>query len=72
MDSFNYTTLDGDRIDNLAVKFYGNVNGIAIISDANPDVPLDAVFPLGTILIIPIIEQIIIDKTSNLPPWKRQ
>lgn len=71
MDSFNYTTIDGDRIDILAVKFYGNVSGISIISDANPDVPLEAIFPLGTVLIIPIIKQVMTDKTNTLPPWKR-
>ena len=44
MASFNYTTVEGDRIDLLAAKFYGSMDGIAIISDANPLVPLTAVF----------------------------
>ena len=35
MSSFNYTTVEGDRIDLLAAKFYGSMDGIAIISDAN-------------------------------------
>ena len=34
MASFNYTTVEGDRIDLLAAKFYGSMDGIAIISDA--------------------------------------
>ena len=55
MASFNYTTVDGDRIDLLAAKFYGSMDGIAIISDANPLIPLTAVFPLGTVLVIPIV-----------------
>ena len=47
MASFNYTTVEGDRIDLLAAKFYGSMDGIAIISDANPLVPLTAGFFLG-------------------------
>ena len=55
MASFNYTTVEGDRIDLLAAKFYGSMDGIAIISDANPLVPLTAVFPLGTVLVLSLI-----------------
>jgi phage tail protein X len=71
MDSFNYTTKDGDRIDALAARFYGNNRGIEIIADANPDVPLTAVYPLGTILIIPIQDDTVFNQTNNLPPWKK-
>jgi phage tail protein X len=71
MKSFNYTTVEGDRIDALAVKFYGGNYGISIISDANPDVPMTAVYPLGTVLIIPIIDDSIIDDKTDLPPWKQ-
>lgn len=71
MASFNYTTKEGDRLDLLAHKFYGNSDGIRIIIDANPGVPVEAQFAVGTTLIIPIIEQAKkIDKT-NLPPWKQ-
>ena len=55
MSSFNYTTVEGDRIDLLAAKFYGSMDGIAIISDANPLIPLTAVFPLGTVLVLSLI-----------------
>ncbi len=70
MESFNYITKEGDRIDTLAVKFYGGLYGIAILSDANPSIPLDAVFPLGTVLIVPIIE-VPENPSNNLPPWKK-
>ena len=66
MSSFNYTTVEGDRIDLLAAKFYGSMDGIAIISDANP-----AVFPLGTVLVIPIVEDSDMHVNTDLPPWKR-
>lgn len=71
MESFNYTTVEGDRIDTLAFRFYGSNAGIAVIADANPAVPLDAVYPLGTVLIIPIVEDMHITDKNDLPPWKR-
>ncbi len=72
MASFNYTTVEGDRIDLLAAKFYGSMDGIAIISDANPLVPsFTAVFPLGTVLVIPIVEDSEMNVNTDLPPWKR-
>jgi phage tail protein X len=71
MESFNYTTTEGDRIDTLAVKFYGGNNGISIITDANPDVPITAIYPVGTVLIIPIVEDEEVNNVSDLPPWKQ-
>ena len=71
MASFNYTTVEGDRIDLLAAKLSGSKVGFAIISDANPLVPLTAVFPLGTVLVIPIVEDSEMNVNTDLPPWKR-
>lgn len=71
MASFNYTTTEGDRIDTLAVKLYGSSRGIAIIADANPSVPLTPIFSLGTVLIIPIIDDTELITNNDLPPWKR-
>ena len=71
MDSFNYNTVEGDRIDLLAGRFYGNMQGISILSDANPSVPLDAIFPIGTVLIVPIIDENQSINPENLPPWKQ-
>lgn len=71
MESFNYTTAEGDRIDTLAHRFYGSNAGISVIADANPDIPLTAVFPVGTALIIPVTDDTQITDKSNLPPWKQ-
>ena len=71
MASFNYTTVEGDRIDLLAAKFYGSMDGIAIISDANPLVPLTAVIPQGTVLVITIVEDSEMNENTDKPPWKR-
>ena len=71
MGSFNITTKDGDRIDQLAHRFYGSQAGISIIADANPSVPLYPVYPIGTSLIIPIIEDDQVVTNELLPPWRR-
>ncbi|MDL2289962.1 tail protein X [Paludibacteraceae bacterium OttesenSCG-928-F17] len=71
MDSINYKTVEGDRIDTLAQKYYGGMQGIKIIADANPSVPLDAIFPMGTVLLIPIIDDEGNQTKENLPPWKQ-
>ena len=71
MISFNYITREGERIDQLADRFYGGMHGISILADANMSVPLDAIFPMGTVLIIPIIDDTQVITNDNLPPWKR-
>lgn len=55
----------------LLPSFTAKMDGIAIISDANPLVPLTAVFPLGTVLVIPIVEDSEMNVNTDLPPWKR-
>jgi len=71
MESFNYTTVEGDRLDTLAARFYGGSYGISILTDANPDVPITAVYPLGTVLIVPIVDEIEVVASTDLPPWKQ-
>lgn len=71
MSSINYTTVEGDTWDNIAYKFYGDIKAMNTITDANLNVPLDEILPIGTNLVIPIIE----DNdtavlTENVPPWK--
>lgn len=59
-DIYVYTT-EGDRLDNLANAYYGDPTLYWIISAANPDLPLNSLFPTpGAQLRIPAnIEQII-------------
>ena len=71
MESFNYHTREGDRIDLLAHRFYGGNFGISLLVDANPSVPMYDIYPIGTILLIPIIENMPETENINLPPWKR-
>jgi len=70
MALFNYATIENDRIDNLAQMFYGGMHGISILANANPLVPMYPVFPIGTSLVVPIIEPEVVSTNNNLPPWK--
>lgn len=67
-----YTTIEGDRWDNLAYRAYGDAVSYKIITDANPLVPLYDILPGGLDLQIPVIDtpQTSLDK-SLLPPWKQ-
>lgn len=62
---------DGQRWDTVAYEAYGDVAKLSDIIAANPDVPITAIIPEGTRLLIPIVETVAveIDKTL-LPPWK--
>ena len=71
MASFNYSTVEGDRVDNLSQRFYGGQYGISILLDANPFIQIEAIFPIGTVLVVPIIESEQVIDNSLLPPWKR-
>lgn len=72
MSSINYTVKQGERWDQLAYRFYGSVNAMNVLTTANPTVPLSDVLEMGTVLIVPILDQsdssVI---TQNLPPWKQ-
>lgn len=71
MRSLNYMTKQGDRLDLLAHEFYGSIQGISRIVDANPKVPVYPVFEAGVILTIPIIDDNQTVESVLLPPWKR-
>ena len=72
MASLNYTVLQGERWDIIALKMYGNISGIKTLIEANPQVPIDPILPDGSKLVIPIIEPTSTDiATSKLQPWKR-
>ena len=69
MTSFNYTTIAGETWGSISYKMYGSVAGIVNLVEANPYVPVDAVFAAGIKRIIPILENYTVT-TSNTPPWK--
>lgn len=70
MASYQYIVKSDERWDNIANAAYGNPGLIELIVQANPNVLVAAVVPAGTILEIPIIEEV--NPTTDkdlLPPW---
>lgn len=63
-----YTTKQGDRWDNIAVKFRGDTFDYADIIEANPHIPIKATLDEGLEIRIPIKEAVSEDK-SKLPVW---
>ena len=60
------------RWDSLSYEAYGNDFDFEKIQKANPTIPLMAIIPSGTSVIIPLVESTseAVDP-NNLPPWKR-
>lgn len=65
---FEYTTMQGDTFDILALDAYNDESFAATIIQANPDYANVIVFSAGVKLKIPVIETA---AASTLPPWKR-
>ena len=80
MEFIEYTTVQGDRLDLIAFKMYGNPHlwddpeqlGNGILS-ANPGLPIIDQYEGGIKLAIPVIDSQGAGLTNNLklPPWKR-
>lgn len=48
-----YTTVEGDRIDSIAERFYGNSNSWWFIAAANPEVFYPGRIEAGTVIRVP-------------------
>lgn len=64
-----HVTSDGERWDQIAHRYYGDVYGYERILAANPHVPIRPVLPGGIRLLIPVLEAQ--PDAAELPPWKR-
>ncbi|CBJ43021.1 tail protein X [Ralstonia solanacearum] len=64
-----HITTEGERWDQLAMRYYGDPLAYESIVAANPHVPLTVTLPAGLTLSIPVIEQN--DLSEELPPWLR-
>jgi len=69
-DYIFHKTVQGERLDNTAYKYYKNSYLIKPIIEANPHIKA-AVFEEGEIIKIPIDEEITADNKSLLPIWKQ-
>lgn len=65
---YNYTTLQGDTFDMIALDFYNNESFASKIIETNPDYCNVIIFEAGIELKIPIVEE---QAQVTLPPWKR-
>ena len=64
-----HITIEGERWDQLAYRYYGSAHRYDPIIRANPHVPLATTLPGGLTLSVPVIEQQ--DLSEELPPWLR-
>lgn len=65
-----HVTVQGDRWDLLAWRYYRDPLAYERIIDANPGVPIAPVLPGALRLVIPVLTTTDI-LTTDLPPWKR-
>ncbi|MBO1548752.1 MULTISPECIES: tail protein X [Yersinia pseudotuberculosis complex] len=62
-----HITIEGERWDNIAWRYYGDPYLYPLIIAANPHVAITAALSSGIRLAIPIIERP--KTTRDLPPW---
>lgn len=63
-----YTTVQGDMLDSIAYKCYGDESGVNVLMAANETYVDTVVFPAGVVLDVPEYTKPV---TSTLPPWRR-
>lgn len=70
-ENTQYVVKEGERWDTVSQKAYGRASLFSGIISANPLVPITPRLKGGTVLIIPMIDEID-SKTDKekLPPWK--
>jgi phage tail protein X len=71
-ESTQYIVKEGARWDTISFKAYGRASLMQPIIEANPKVPITPRIAAGTVLTIPVIEEIEVKTDKELlPPWKR-
>jgi len=66
-----HTTIDGERWDLLAWRYYRDVREMPRLIAANPHAPRAGILPAGLKLAVPLIERPAAVAAAGLPPWKR-
>lgn len=70
--TIQYVATEGERWDTVALKAYGNPMLTKPIIEANPHVLITDRLTAGTVLILPVMdEELIQTDLELLPPWKR-
>lgn len=65
----NYTTVQGDSFDLIALLHYGHERYASLIIQANPDYGDVLIFEAGVTLNLPELPASV--QASTLPPWRR-
>lgn len=72
VEFIEHTTIDGERWDQLADRYYGNALLYRYIVRANPYVDITPLVPSCVTLRIPLLEQTAIaEDKGDLPPWRQ-
>lgn len=72
MATIQYITNEGERWDTIAYKVYGNAGLAQEVIRANPLVPIADKLPGGTVLDIPVKEEVeVLTDSEKLPIWKQ-
>ncbi len=64
-----YTTVQGDKWDEIAHKVYGDTKFTDVLLEANAEYRYIFIFSAGIVLDVPEVETRI--TSDDLPPWKR-
>ncbi|WP_156443791.1 tail protein X [Burkholderia savannae] len=64
-----HITVESERWDQIAYRYYGDPLAYERIIAANPDVPITPQLPSGIALSIPVVSDN--EVTEDLPPWMR-
>lgn len=62
-----HITVEGERWDQIAMRYYGNAFCYEHIIVANPTIPLNLVLPSGLTLRIPIVDEH--EQQHDASPW---
>lgn len=71
MEYIEHITLDGDRWDQIAHRYYGDASRITPLAEANEHLRLLPVLPGGLQVRVPILDDNDNIAPSELPPWMR-
>jgi phage tail protein X len=67
MSMLTHTTHFGEKLDQIAWTYYGDVSKVPLLIEANPRLPIKRNYPAGVVIYIPLIQQQ--NTTEDLPPW---
>lgn len=70
MDVIIHITIEGERMDQIAYHYYGDVSLVPLLWDHNPKLGIRRNYPAGLEIYVPIIEKQ--KSTDTLPPWLRK